>query len=46
MPIRILALLVTGVVIGVTLGAVMIDALPIWLGVSVITAVGHVTYVA
>lgn len=37
--VRIATLLITGVAIGVTAGAVVVSTLPVWLGIGVIIAV-------
>ena len=46
MTIRIATLICTGVVIGVTLGAMTVSTLPVWLGISVIIAVCYVATLA
>lgn len=46
MIIRIATYIVTGVVIGVALGAVCISVLPWWLGLSVIAAVSLLALMA
>lgn len=46
MTIRIATLLTAGVVIGVTLGAMAVSTLPVWLGISVIAAVCYTASLA
>ena len=46
MTIRITTLLTAGVVIGVTLGAMLVSVLPVWLGILTIITVGCVATMA